>query len=364
MICPFCRTENDDEYSFCVSCGKEMLTGGATNINPIPPTQVFTPQSNEPPSVETAFLPDAPFQNPYQTSENQAALPKNSRRGALIAAVTIIALLVVGAAAGGLYLWNQSRSVAKKQVLPDHLGFFVQTSDKSSLDEIKMRDVANLLEEKEKFSSDESLTRWTKNGNFILFADAKEVPLTDLKLVSIDSISNEGTLDQLEFQASPVDGEPNMKILRVPAGFANGKYAFALFNGLLDKGNHKIWAFQVKDASKADNSDSVQKLSLNVSASPTPEESPEPKAEQPKKDQKVPAPVGSTVAFCTGNDVILRSTPSLEGKKVGKLSKGQRIYVLNYSDNYDEWRGNVANWAFIQTESGNRGWVFTPFVSS
>ncbi|MCA1557528.1 MAG: SH3 domain-containing protein, partial [Acidobacteria bacterium] len=64
------------------------------------------------------------------------------------------------------------------------------------------------------------------------------------------------------------------------------------------------------------------------------------------------------------DNVVLRATPSLNGERIGKLSKGQRLWVIELSSNYDTWRGVTANWAYVQPEnSAVRGWVFTYFVS-
>lgn len=78
---------------------------------------------------------------------------------------------------------------------------------------------------------------------------------------------------------------------------------------------------------------------------------------------KVSAPVGATVAYCNGGNVLVRDSPSLNGRKVNTLKKGEKVFVIEESDNYDEWQGTEANWAYIQKEDGSRGWVFTPFIS-
>ena len=80
----------------------------------------------------------------------------------------------------------------------------------------------------------------------------------------------------------------------------------------------------------------------------------------PKK--KISAPVGSTVAFCNASDVVVRKSPSLQARKVTSLRKGEKVFVIEESDNTDEWKGTEANWAYIQKENGQRGWVFTPFI--
>ena len=42
MHCPFCNTVNDDEKSFCVSCGKTISQNDKTEANVMPPTQNYT----------------------------------------------------------------------------------------------------------------------------------------------------------------------------------------------------------------------------------------------------------------------------------------------------------------------------------
>jgi hypothetical protein len=61
---------------------------------------------------------------------------------------------------------------------------------------------------------------------------------------------------------------------------------------------------------------------------------------------------------------VLRAAPNLNGEKVDRLSKGQRLWVMEYSTNYDTWKGITANWAYVQPDGSSvRGWVFTYFVS-
>ncbi len=86
-------------------------------------------------------------------------------------------------------------------------------------------------------------------------------------------------------------------------------------------------------------------------------------AATPKPKPKISAPVGSTVAFCNATDVVVRKSASLQAKKVTSLRKGEKVFVIEESDNTDEWKGTKANWALIQKENGQRGWVFTPFIS-
>ena len=83
----------------------------------------------------------------------------------------------------------------------------------------------------------------------------------------------------------------------------------------------------------------------------------------PTPKPKVSAPLGATVAYCNGGNVLMRESPSLNARKVNSLKKGEKVFVIEESDNYDEWNGTEANWAYIQKEDGARGWVFTPFIS-
>ncbi len=78
---------------------------------------------------------------------------------------------------------------------------------------------------------------------------------------------------------------------------------------------------------------------------------------------KISAPVGATVAYCNSSNVVVRDSPSLQAKKVGSLNNREKVFVIEESNNYDEWKGTEANWAYIQKENGQRGWVFTPFIS-
>ncbi len=54
--------------------------------------------------------------------------------------------------------------------------------------------------------------------------------------------------------------------------------------------------------------------------------------------------------------------PSLSAAKVDGLYQGQRLYVINQSDNYTTWRGVTGNWVYVETDEGQRGWVFSPLI--
>ncbi len=376
MHCPYCNTVNDEENSFCVSCGKTIPNDLKTNSDFVPPTEIYVSGSfAEPPSLQTAFPPKHVQQQQLpsfsQSIPNQSAPAKKSGKGLIIGLVFALLMIAGIIGVGGYFLWKQQQQPGSAEVLPDHLGFFVQNADQSKLVEIKQNDISNAVDENEKIVTDESLPDFGENASFVLFSDAKDVAITDLKLVQLDSIKDDGSMSQIDFHAAPIAENQSMKRLRLPAGLAKGKYAFAIFKGLLNQGNHKFWAFQVKESKKANNDDVAKPATIAVNAAAKPDTKEKPnatgetvkrEAEVPKRESKAAPPSGATVAYCSGNDVLLRGSPSLNGKKIGKLSKGQRIYVMYYSENYDEWRGKTANWAYVQTEGGGRGWVFTPFV--
>lgn len=82
----------------------------------------------------------------------------------------------------------------------------------------------------------------------------------------------------------------------------------------------------------------------------------------PSAPKTVPAPPGSTVGRCTGNGVLLRADPDQGGRKVGSIKRNQRLYILEYGD-LDTIKGVEEPWVYVQTEEGNRGWVFGQYVS-
>jgi len=187
-----------------------------------------------------------------------------------------------------------------------------------------------------------------------------------LKLLRLDSIKDEGTMRQIDFQASLVDGKPAMKRIKIQNSLTSGKYAFALFSGPFDEGKHKFWAFEIDGSAPAEAAPPGREFSVELKEKKSSDEKPaantvanSPEIEKPI----VEVPIGARVAFCNAADVIVRVAPSLTARKVNGLRRGQKVYLLNYSDNYDNWNGIRANWAYIQTENGKRGWVFTPFIT-
>jgi hypothetical protein len=102
----------------------------------------------------------------------------------------------------------------------------------------------------------------------------------------------------------------------------------------------------------------------NVAAAPTPDNSNSNTEKSKTKSTAKPTvapPEGSKNASAKTN-AVLRSEPSLSGQKIATLRRGQKIYVTGYSENTDYWNGLEGKWANVQTESGQRGWVFAPLL--
>ncbi|MDQ3089421.1 MAG: SH3 domain-containing protein, partial [Acidobacteriota bacterium] len=272
---------------------------------------------------------------------------------------------------GAIYFINQPTKPA--EILPDHFGMFVQNREKSAVSEISRQDYSDALLAKDDLLKTDALPVAENKPNLILYSDGKDIPLSDLKLVQLDTIKDDGSLKQINFQTSPVEGKPEMKRLRIPDGLANGKYAFALFDGFLDEGKHKFWAFQIQNAEKSDNGDLAKAMTISPKPKPSPTPPPKP---PPQNNPKPPddsiietstpkptvAPSSGGYAYCRTNNVVLRSAPSTSAAKVDGLYRGQKLYVISQSDNYETWRGVRGNWTLVQTENGNRGWVFSPLI--
>ena len=377
MNCPFCKAENENDNLFCVSCGKNFApvdSGASTQPSP---TQYYnvdqlSQTDNPPESMQTAFPPAQNFNQPasnFNPSIPYVPAPprqKSNFKFVLLGAVAL--LMLIGGGIGAFFLLN--KPTASAEVLPDHLGLFIQNKAKNNLIELSKLDSVNAVQAKDELLKNGALPAAEDKPDFILYSDGKDIPLGDLKLVQVDSMSDDGTLQHINFKATTIEGKPEIKKLRVPDGLANGKYAFALFEGFLDEGKHKFWAFEVKNAAKNDNGDLAKTFSLSVKPKQTAPASiantdstntTVAKAPPTPKPEPI-APAGSRVAYCNSSNVVLRGAPSLEAKKVSALRRGQKIYVINYSDNFDYWNGMEGNWAYVQTESGGRGWVFTPFI--
>ena len=392
MICPKCSTINENSNVFCVNCGETLTSNSNLPQTMLPPnapetmlpTQVFQAPQNPNPNYSPAPPVSAPSQNynqsqpdfnPSQANFNPSipytpppAPPKN-RAGLWIGLGFLAVLLLGGGIIGTIFLLN--RPAATPEALPDHLGMFVQNAEKTSVEELRKQDFTNALEGKDKILKDESMPAAESRPNVILYSDGKDIPFNDLRLIQLDSVKTDGTLKQLDFRVTPVEGKPEMKRLWVGENLAKGKYAFAILDGSFDDGKHKFWVFQVKNSDRTDNANLAKEVSVTLknksNSSPSSNSNTSANTDitkvTPTPKPTVAPPVGSRTAYAATNNVVVRSSPSLTGSKVSGLRRGQKVYVVGASNNYDYWNGLEGNWLNIQTESGQRGWVFSPLVN-
>lgn len=332
-----------------------------TNVNtsPIIPSTSFNPFSGEMPTMVTPAS---------QGSGNYAAIPTGANRYAsgtvpitkkgstFNIVLAVVALVFIGVVIS-YFIFSPKKS---KVVMPDHFGIFIRST--ASLSELRRGEYRDVMQARSAMMADSSLPKVDAKPVFILYSEAQDIPVSDLKLLQLDSVDASGRVSYWNYQVAPVDGHPGMKLLRVASGLANGKYSFALVNGFMDDGNHKFWPFEV-------NGDAVVSTDVpqiaTIPLKPKPVATPNAVAQAPVRPPvpPLPLPTGAVIAYCTANNVVLRSYPGLNGPKIGSLSSGQRLYVLQLSSNYDTWRGITANWAYVQPEnSAVRGWVFTHFV--
>lgn len=370
MKCPKCGTENNADYVFCVNCGTPISDAGEA-------TQIYTGATGVP---DSGSVPTAVFPPPRETAPNTQFYPqpepsvkKNRRVWPWLLAVGLIGLIVIAGGIGVFLFVTQSGGVSLGgTALPDHFGMFIVDPNSRKVNEIAKVESANVLEAKEKLISDAANLRSNGSPDVILFAEGSDIPLSDLKFIDLGSIDEQGNLRQIDFQAVPVEGKRAMKRIKFPNGVANGKYAFVVFEGSLDDGKHRLWPLQIENSTKADNNDIAKTISVELSKDASKDANTNTNSNAnnaqlttptPAPKPTVTAPVGSTVAFCNSSNVIVRRDAGLNAKRLTMLKKGQRVFVIRYSDNTDMWNGVESNWAYIQTESGARGWVFTPFIS-
>lgn len=359
MKCPYCGQQNDNDFIFCVNCGKSIANASTYETAVIPPAK--TEANYDYPSVQTAFVkPVDKSREPVDPTLPSFSIESKKNRLPLYIGACLALLLVAGGALAAYFLVN--RPTVPAEVLPDHLGMFVRNSQTKALTEIRKADHTNVLNAKEAILNDTSLQVVENKPDLILYAENSETPVGEIKLVPLETITEDGKMKQIDYQVSLIESNPAMKRLRLPESLAVGKYAFVLLSGYFDEGKHKFWPFEVRTAERANNDqiakDTLFALKPKAVASPTKDTT---KTEEKPSIEN--APVGSKVAYCNSTNVVVRSSPSLKAKKVNALRKNQKVFVIRYSDNTDSWNGLQSNWAFVQTENGKQGWVFTPFIS-
>lgn len=341
MICPNCNTRNEIENDFCVSCGRPLNATAerAAGVG----AGLFQAGAI---STKTRVVGHTSQPSPGKYSSPWALI------GGMVAGILVLA---IGGVIVAVYL------LMPGEVLPDHLGMFVQSDAKDRVDEIRKQDITNVLEGKATLLKDDSLPSVPSAPNLIFYADGKEADVSELRLIQLDTIKDDGSMKQIDFQKQQVGGKPEMKRLRIPDGLANGKYALAFLDGYMNEGKHKFWAFQVKDSSKSDNGSALMATTFPVKPKPTPPPAPmnAPRATVPPPVQvPVAPPAGASVAYTRTNNVLIRAAPSLYGQVRGKIGVGQPVYVYGYSG-YDCFKGQCGSWAQIQTASGTSGYILS-----
>lgn len=257
MTCSACNTVNDSENIFCIGCGKTF----GPNVSALPTLVMDQNVAPTIPSTETAVLPVRPvpqFTPTYTPASVPAQPGVSSKSPIMMVVIGLLLLTLLGVVAAFVVVPR----LTPAEVLPDHLGLFSVSDNKDRLDEVKRSDHTNLGDARNTLTKGDSLPTIISRPNLIFYADSRDIPIADVRLVQLDAIKDDGNLKTLDFQAKPVDGKPDMKYLRIPDGLANGKYAFAFFSGFFNEGNHKLWAFQVKDSNRSDNGDALKAFSV------------------------------------------------------------------------------------------------------
>ncbi|MBK6725433.1 MAG: hypothetical protein IPG58_19875 [Acidobacteria bacterium] len=238
-----------------------------------------------------------------------------------------IALFLVGPTIGG-----------GGETLPSHLGMFVQSDSKDKVDEIRRQDFTNAIEARAALTKDGSLPYLIAQPNLILYADGKDTPVNDVRLVQLDTLKDDGTMKTLDFQVAPIDGKNDMKRIRIPTQLATGKYAFIFFDGYFNEGKHKFWPFQVKDSAKTDNGDALKAWSVGpkpktLAAAPAPQAPSNPTSSVATAMPPMPpGPPRTGLRSVNGNGVRVRTGPgsSHPFHPTFRLNRSSQVNVVNY----------------------------------
>jgi hypothetical protein len=67
--------------------------------------------------------------------------------------------------------------------------------------------------------------------------------------------------------------------------------------------------------------------------------------------------------YTTANSLYLRDSPSKAGNIVTSLSRNSELLVTKFSENDELIDGLAAKWAFVQTQIGLEGWVFSGYIT-
>lgn len=69
-------------------------------------------------------------------------------------------------------------------------------------------------------------------------------------------------------------------------------------------------------------------------------------------------------ALVTASVIRVRETPSLSGKVVMTLARGEKVVVKQISDERTQADGIEAPWAYVTTPNGKAGWAFAGYITN
>jgi hypothetical protein len=349
MTCSNCGTEIPPNERFCRNCGQETIpldatTGaGAPTLRGVP----FETPTHRDAAAETARIWAAPSTGPISTP---TSAPRPPGRSPLFIPAIVGSLFLLLAALGGLaYFLLSDRAAGTTSEatgpLPDHFGIFLRKGE--TLTELRRVDFSDAIKGRDAMLGDATLPRAEARPVIILYAESQDIPTSDLKLVQLDGIDPSGSVRYWNFQAAPIEGgRRGMKQIK--------------------EGNHKFWPFQVTEGA-ATPTGSPQMAMLPVKNSPNPGPTPKPSSTTPTPrptDSPTTPSTNGILAYCNDDNVVLRGTPSLDGRKVNKLMRGQKVWVIGKSPNKTSWGGVTSDWSHVQLyDRSQTGWVFSPFIS-
>jgi hypothetical protein len=387
MICPKCQTPNDNTYQFCQECGLNfqdnqlttnktfsntepktlVLPSSAVNFETnkdVPLTQYQIPTANLPPPNSGNTYPSDEFQTVVRKPEIIGDIPNSNQDIRKSSKIPLILLGLLSVVLLGVVGYLVIPSLLKKPIiLPDHFGLFNKKDEQFS--ELKMREFTNVLKGRDELKNDSSLIVTESNPNLILFSDGQTIPIADLKLIRLDTIKEDGKIENWEYQVAPVDENSQMKQIRVSAGLPKGKYALAAFKGNFDEGTHKLWAFQVENGAQTPANSQIIALNLKPTPPPTPKPTSTP-TPTPKTEDTPVEEDDTEIGTCNENNVVMRRSPVIsENNKIGRLDRGEKVEILKYSEDEvtDPKSGITSSFIFVRKKSnGKTGWVFAEFI--
>ncbi len=333
------------------------LPANPVNYQTIPDvasTRYVIPTGSLPRSDDYPTIAKTPELYPFPIAP--AAAPAKSSK------VPLILLGVLCLALVGVVAYLVVPSLLKKETeAPDHFGLFGKKDDQFS--ELRMREFAAIPKASDDVRNDTSLITTESNPNLVLYSDGQMIPISELKLVGLDTVKEDGKIESWEYQVTPYGENSQLKQIRVVAGLPKGHYAFAILKGNFDEGTHRLWAFQVENGAAAPAASQLVSMTMKPTPTPTPvalTKTATPPPDAPLSDN----PAGDyQIGVCNESNVVVRSSPMISNSnKVGRLDRGQKVVILKYSANEETWNGVTAPWILVRTPKGKTGWVFGAFI--